>query len=88
MTWTEQAQGLAARLLNHATDPGTRLDFGCELAWGRPPSSVERQRMLEYIDQASRELAAANPSAESPEQVAWTGLARVLLAANDFVYCD
>ena len=85
---TEQAQAFASRLLNQATDAATRIDLGCELAWGRAPTSVERQRMLEYIGQAGEELAATNSPDESRERETWTGLARVLLTANDFVYCD
>ncbi|MBL9122640.1 MAG: DUF1553 domain-containing protein, partial [Planctomycetaceae bacterium] len=85
---TEQAQAFATRVMDEAADASVRLDRACEIAWGRPPTDGERASMLEFLEQAERELTRWEAPAPSREHEAWTALARVVLTANELVYID
>ncbi len=74
-----QAQELARRLIREGpTDESARIDWAYQLLYGRLARSEERA--------ISRQLLAKSgePEAES----AWSGLAQVLLCANEFIYVD
>jgi hypothetical protein len=85
---TEQAEGLARRLLAATGDSRERVELAHELAWQRPASDVEVARALHYIDEYGRQLAAMKASHEQIEREAWSSYARILLAANEFIYVD
>jgi hypothetical protein len=76
----EQAHLLARRILSFSTDRGPRLRYACHLTWSRDPTASEIERFTNFIE-------SAHPLASSDEE-AWTGLARVLLTANEFLYVD
>jgi hypothetical protein len=84
----EQARGLAQCSLRAGKDPRCRLECAYQLAWSRPPDAAEIERAQSYVEQCCRELARAGVPAEARELEAWTSLARVLLASNEFVYVD
>jgi cytochrome c553 len=84
----EQAEGLARRVLSRSSDGNSRVDLAFELTWGRPASHVELQTALRYVERYRDGLARSGVSGESQEVQAWSSLARVLLAANEFIYVD
>jgi hypothetical protein len=75
----ECTKGLASRMIAAGDDPAGRLALGFELAWGRTPEPQEVDRTLRFVRDAAR---------AATERDAWTGLARVLLTANEFLYID
>jgi hypothetical protein len=79
----EQARGLGRRMTAAAADDAGRIAFGCEAAWGRPPSAEEIDAARDYL----RRYREAAGGVEQPAE-AWASLARVLLGANEFIYVD
>jgi hypothetical protein len=75
----ECAEGLAERMIAAGSDPADRIARGFELAWGRTPEPGELDRTRRFL----RSAADATTNRD-----AWTGLARVLLTANEFLYID
>ncbi len=84
----EQAEALARRVLGQSGDDPSRVRFAHELAWGRPPSADEVGAALRYLGQYRNGLARAGVAGEGQEVQAWSSFARVLLAANEFIYVD
>jgi hypothetical protein len=84
----EQAAAFARRLLNSSRDPAQRVDFAHRLAYARASRTDERQRGAKYFEAYQHELTRAGVAATDAELEAWTSYARVLLAANEFVYID
>ncbi len=95
--FVEFAQGLAARLLREESDDGARLRRAFLLAAGRPPSSVEQERLQSFLaaqlDAFQTEPGTAAELAgqlgadarDLPRFAAWTQLARVVLNLDDFL---
>jgi hypothetical protein len=84
-----EAEAFARRLL--AAEPGSidhRFDLAHRLAYGRPASGEELERGLRYIVSCMRELKRLDVPGAQRETEAWTSYARVILAANEFVYVD
>jgi hypothetical protein len=84
----EQAEGLARRLLDHAREAEPRIAWAHQVAWGRPATPEETARSAEYVRRYAEELRSIGAPAERVEIEAWTSYARVLLAANEFVFVD
>ena len=84
----EQARGLANRLIASSTEPVSRIEFAYQLAWGRLPESSEIERASEFLRQTLGVLLTIKTPQDSRETDAWTGLAKVLLTANEFLYID
>jgi hypothetical protein len=76
----EQALLLARRILTFSPDREQRLRYACELTWSRDPTAPEIEHFTNFIDSAR--------SADSSDEQVWTGLARVFLTANEFLYVD
>jgi cytochrome c553 len=73
----QQAAAIAARVaVEEETAPG-RLRLAYKLLFGRAPTPIEQQMSIEYLQKAKQET-----------RQAWTGLMRVLLASNEFMYVD
>jgi hypothetical protein len=84
----EQSQAFAKRLLASPGDDTARIQLAVEAAHARVPSSAETADLLAFLDAYHRKLAALpNPPAD-PRSGAWSGLARVLLTGNAFLYVD
>jgi cytochrome c553 len=73
------AEGLAGRMIAAGDRTTDRIAHGFELAWGRPPEPDERDRAFRFVGDAA---------SVATDREAWTGLARVLLTANEFLYID
>jgi hypothetical protein len=85
---TEQAKGLARRLITSSSDPRRRFELAHQLAWSRSVTANEVERGLRYLDGYTKELARMGRPAEWLELEAWTSYARIMLCANEFVYLD
>jgi hypothetical protein len=73
---SELALGLARRPdVVALSDPLARLDRLVELAWGRQPDAVLRQRLRSFLG-------------EQPGEEQWHQLAHALLLANEFLFID
>jgi hypothetical protein len=84
----EQARGLARRLLSASAEAGGRIALGFEIAWARPAGPTELNGLLHWLERCREEFERAGASGEELELEVWTGFARVLLKANEFVYLD
>ena len=84
----EQADRLAARLLQAATEDGPRIDLAHRIVYGRPATPDETRAGEEYLRRYVQGLKAAGVPAEKQVAAAWASYARVLFAANEFVYID
>lgn len=77
-----QAEGLAQRVLDSSGEQGARLAHLWRLAYARDPAPDE-------LEAAGDLLASYPPGPDpTPELAPWSALARVLLAANEFLYLD
>jgi hypothetical protein len=75
----EQAAALAARVSVVEESGAARVRMAYRLLYGRVPSPAESQMAVAFV---------AKYKAEAGPASAWTGLVRVLLASNEFVYVD
>jgi hypothetical protein len=82
----EQAKAFAARLLAEKED--VRVERAFLLAFGRPPSAVERAQSAEFIEQAKERLRTGGVASDQIPSRAWEALARVLFMSNEFVYMN
>ncbi len=85
----EAAQAMALRVLDEAP-ADKRLDYAFELALGRTPGDLERQRMQRLLDEQATALAGDAKQAEAllplrPRDAAWVIAARVLLNLDEFI---
>jgi mono/diheme cytochrome c family protein len=84
----EQAKAFAKRLLAAPGDDATRIQLAIEAAHCRRPTDEETAELLAFLGRYQSTLATLpNPSAD-PRSGAWSGLARVLLTGNAFLYVD
>jgi hypothetical protein len=84
----EQARAFAQRLIALSPDAQQRIDAAHRLAWSRPASTYECERGIQYVDAYRAQLATSAVPGPQQELEAWTSYARILLAANEFVYLD
>ena len=84
----EQSQRLARHLIASASEPAARLRLAYLRSLGRAPTESECAQVRAFLARYEQGLAAEGvPAARRPEE-AWAGLARVLLASNEFLYVD
>ena len=84
----DQARRFAGRLLAADADASSRLGRAYLQAFSRPPTGAERDRAEAFLRDYERSLAAEGLPADRREGEAWAGLARALLASNEFLYID
>ncbi len=84
----EQARGLARRMMAAAPEDAGRVAFGYEIAWGRPPTADEVEAARDYLRRYRAEMARLGAGDGEAQAEAWASLARVLLAADEFIYVD
>jgi hypothetical protein len=84
----DQARRFAGRLAADEPDPSSRLRLAYLRAFGRPPSAAERELAGAFLRDYERSLAAEGLAADRRAGEAWAGLARALLASNEFLYVD
>jgi hypothetical protein len=80
----KQADGFRERLRkDHPADEAARLDAAYQLAFGRPPTSIDRHRAKAFLDEQSKRI-----NTGDLRVAAWTDLCHVLLNASEFLYLD
>jgi cytochrome c553 len=82
------ADKFAARILAATTDEGARIDLAHRIAYGRPATPDETHTAEAYLRKYEQGLKEAGVPAEKQTAAAWASYARVLFAANEFVYID
>jgi hypothetical protein len=96
LVW-QGAQHLADRLLSLASggrespggwDDAQRVCAAYQRAYGRPPSSQETARALEFIKAYDDELAGDGLGLHERRLRAWQAWCRVVLASNEFLYVE
>lgn len=84
-----QSMILARKLLDKSpTDPQRRVQAAYEWILGRPATEEEITRAGRFLEHCRRELRAENADEDEREARAWQSLCRVLIASNEFLYCD
>jgi mono/diheme cytochrome c family protein len=84
---TECAAELAGQLLKASDDAG-RVDRLYRVAFGRPPTGHEVQRLVTAVAGFERDLAGREPDAGKRRARAWALVCQAVLAANEFVYVE
>ena len=84
----EQAEGFARRVIDAHPNNESRLRAAYLKTYGRPPATNEQARALEFLEQYEEALATEEVDPELREVVAWSALARTLMASNELMYVD
>ena len=84
----EQAEGFARRVIDAHPNNESRLRAAYLKTYGRPPSANEQARTLEFLEQYEKALATEKVDPALREVVAWSALARTLMASNELMYVD
>ena len=71
----EEARYFAERLRQHADVPDQRIQRAFELAFSRPPTEQESERLQKFL-------------AAGPPEETLVGLCRILYNSNEFIYVD
>ncbi len=83
----EASRNLASDLQLHAPkDESERIRQLYVRGYGRPPSLVEADRALAFLDRVARQLEAEQAVEGSRRLRAWQVLCQTILASNEFVY--
>ncbi len=82
-----------ARLLARRVWSGRRLEVEgirelCNRVWGRFPTRAEEKRFHQWLMRATALTGNSAGAREKGLEEAWTGLARVVLNSNEFMYVD
>jgi hypothetical protein len=84
----DQAARFAARLISDEPDPSARLRLAYLRAFGRSPTEDERHRASAFLGRYERSLAEEGIPADRCAGEAWAGLARSMIASNEFLFVD
>ncbi len=82
------ADKFAARIMAAATNDNARIDLAHRIAYGRPATGDEMHFAEVYLQNYAQGLKEAGVPAEKQTAAAWASYARVLFAANEFIYID
>ena len=83
-----QARLLARRVLASTASEREKLRELCSRAWGRFPTQPEELLFRDWIGRAAASLKDSAGATGGAVEEAWTGLARVVLISNEFMYVD
>ena len=84
----DQADKFAARLVQAAPDDGARIDLAHRILYGRLATLEETRTAEMYLKKYTQGLKDAGVPPEKQATAAWASYARVLFAANEFIYVD
>jgi hypothetical protein len=85
---SDQARGLADRLIAFSPASDDRINLACQVCWSRRPTSNEVDQALDYLARFDQALQKSELTAAQRESEAWTCYARVLFASHEFNYVD
>ncbi len=84
----EAAAAFARRLIALPGPAALRIETAYELAFCRPPETMEVQKGIAFADRCALELAKAGAPQDRIELEAWASYARVLFASNELLFVD
>jgi hypothetical protein len=84
----QQAEAFARRLLAESADDAKRIRLAFAMAHARVPSDAEVSDALAFLTAYRTKLTALDKPPTNDAELAWAGLARVLLTSNAFLYVD
>ncbi|WP_435007756.1 DUF1553 domain-containing protein [Tundrisphaera lichenicola] len=84
----DQSRRFAGALIADERDPSARLRRAYLRAFGREPTDDERSRAFGFLDSYRRSLVSEGVPEDRRTVEAWSGLARALLASNEFLHVD
>ena len=84
----EQMRLMAQRLMANIKDGPQRVDALFEIAWGRLPSSQERDESLDYIRRYVDAVDDQGIGGTTSRLQAWRSLCRAVVSANEFIYVE
>ncbi|MBI5800243.1 MAG: PSD1 domain-containing protein [Verrucomicrobia bacterium] len=84
----QQAEAFARRLLAEFGDDTKRIRLAFATTHGRVPSDAEVSDALAFLTAYRTKLTALEKPPTNDVELAWAGLARVLLTSNAFLYVD
>ena len=82
----DQANALAQRLLLSAKTTEQRVQLAFEIGYGRQPSKSDFKAAVDFISTYNEQSSGQNPPVS--QQEVWSGLARVILTSNSFLFVD
>jgi cytochrome c553 len=84
----EQAAEFARRLIVREPDTRARIRLAYLMAYARPPSPADADRASVFLARYEQALADEGVSPDRRALESWSGLARTLLASNEFLFVD
>ena len=84
----QQAEAFARRLLAESADDTQRIRLAFAMAHARVPTATEISDALTFLTTYRTKLTALEKPPTNDAELAWAGLARVLLTSNAFLYVD
>ena len=84
----DQSRRFAGLLIAAEPDPSAQMSLAYIRAFGREPTGAERSRAAEFLARYERSLQAEGVPHDRRAGEAWAGLARALLASNEFLHVD
>ncbi len=84
----DQSSRFAGLMVAAEPDPSARLRMAYLRAFGREPTGAERSRAGEFLTRYERSLVAEGVPDDRRAGEVWAGLARALLASNEFLHVD
>ena len=87
----EQARRMSERLIAESPDDeAARVRSAYETAYGRPATTDEIERGLEYVTEYASRWRGLHPdeTSDEAERRGWQSFCRAVLAANEFVYVE
>ncbi|MBT5125073.1 MAG: DUF1553 domain-containing protein, partial [Planctomycetaceae bacterium] len=82
----DQANAMAQRLLLSAKTTEQRVQLAFEIGHGRQPSKLDFEAAVEFVTTYNEQPPRQTPPAS--QQEVWSGLARVILTSNGFLFVD
>ncbi|WP_299466608.1 PSD1 and planctomycete cytochrome C domain-containing protein [uncultured Gimesia sp.] len=84
----QQAELLARKLINEASDPRARVELAWQTSMGRAPTADQFSENSEFIKGYTAALDESGVAVEARELMVWSAFARTLLTRNEFLFVD
>ncbi|GAC1467700.1 MAG: PSD1 and planctomycete cytochrome C domain-containing protein [Isosphaeraceae bacterium] len=84
----EQSRRFEGQLFEAEPQPSLRLRHAYLRTFSRPPTAVEQKKAIDFLGRYEQSLASEGVPSDRRAHEAWAGLARALLASNEFLYVD
>ncbi|XZE32623.1 PSD1 and planctomycete cytochrome C domain-containing protein [Pirellulaceae bacterium SH501] len=84
----EQAERIANRVLDHASDQHDRLQFTYHLMLGRPATNEELTASRQLLTSVAKYANETRSTEDEAEREAWQSFVRAMIRLNEFIYID